>query len=120
RNPSLADIRTADWWNTDGPAQRLVRNARRHVTGVSSDWLISVDAVEDRNNRQRIPATQRLSAPGVGVISETVAASDDRGVVKLVGEAYAWRKELLAVADSGVPRDATAATDKDLIGGRII
>src|SRR5205807_9085475 len=74
----------------------------------------------DRNNRQGIPATQRLGAPGVGVISNSVAASYDGRVRDLIGEADTWRKELLAKTHSSISRDRAPATDQDFVGSGII
>ena len=97
-----------DGMPTVGP-ERRVRDAGRHVRGIRGDGLEAVDAGEHRDERQRIPAAQRLRAPRMRVVGDAVAASDHRRIGHLVGEADARRKELLAVADAVVLRDAAPA-----------
>src|SRR6516164_5728540 len=68
RNLARADVEAEDGWNANIGAQRFVRDTILHISGVRSDGLVAVDALEHCDNRQWKPATQRLSAPGMRVV----------------------------------------------------
>src|SRR5215204_179834 len=54
------------------------------------------------------------------MVGHAEAASDDRGVGHLVGEPDSRRKQLLAVANVVVLRNAASATDQRLVRIRIV
>src|SRR5262245_42335677 len=118
--PALADVGAADRQNSDSGAQRLVRYPRGDVIGVRRDGLKAVDAGERPDNRQRIESTQRLSAPGMRVVGDAVAASDHRAIFYLIGKSEPRSEELLAVAQAVVLGNATLPAYQHFVGRGII
>ena len=120
RNSARADVRAADGGNSDSGSERRVRDTRRHIPGARGHRLVTVDAIEGRDDRQRIPATQGLSTPRVRVVGDAVAAPDDRRVVQVIGEPEARSEELLAESHTVVLRNAPSSPDQRLVGLGIV
>ena len=87
---------------------------------IRGDGLEAVDAREHRHECQRIPAAQRLGAPGMRMVGDAVAAADDGGIGHLIREAETRRKELLAEAHAVVLRDAALPADQRLVGRGVV
>src|SRR4029078_4998057 len=108
RNPPGADVRAADRWNAHGGPQRGGRDPGSDVTGTRRHRAESVGALEHRDHSHREPATKRLSAPGVRVVGDPVAASKHCRVVHLLGKSKPRSEKLLAPPDVVVLRDSAA------------